>query len=256
MLVTLQPPPAPTNNKPVADPLGAAGPSLPGRTLRVRCAPLTRDRYKELTAVWSDFRQLLPKLFPLLCTALSIGLKNYGQIKPSYIPRLPDTAAWAVAVAPALGLTEEQVLAALEPDPPERPPIVDALTAHMQEREGWEGTATELEEELDTDAGNPRALSHQLRRYSAELAAEGLEVSFPRSNKSRRIVITKNQNFASPPQPAVPKAAAATASASPPNSQISENLRHRPRIPKEPPRASAAAAPTPNPLESTHVKKP
>jgi hypothetical protein len=226
VLLTLQPGPPPTNNKPAHDPLASAGPSLPARTLRVKCAPLAPEHNKPLTQLWTEFSELLPHLFPLLCTALSVGLKNYAAMKPARLPRLPDTAAWALAVAPALGLTEEQVLAALELDPPDRPLLLDSIAAHMRDRQTWEGTATDLQEQLKTDAGNARALSHQLRRHISQLAAEGLVVTFPRSKTSRRITIEKSSNFASPPEAPPLKVAAAASSISLPIWQMPDSLRH------------------------------
>jgi hypothetical protein len=218
VLLTLQPGPAPAKNKPAEDPLASAGPSLPSRALRVNCAPLTAERNQPLTWIWTEFEALLPQLFALLCSALSVGLKNLPSTKPPRIPRLPDTAAWALACAPALGLTEEQILAALEIDPdpaPQRPPLLNAVEAHMKNKETWEGTATELLEELATDIENPRALSHHLRRHSEQLAAAGFEVTFPRKNTARLIVIrnrrisdASNQEVASLVRQPLVKAAA------------------------------------------------
>ena len=155
--------------QPESDPLDSG--SLRTRTLKAALAPLTPQRNLPLMDLWSEFETLLPDLLAVLCTALSTALRSLPNVKRPQIPRLADAALWAIAAAPALGLTEHDILAALDPS---QPPLVDAVKSFMDGHDGdWDGTATELADALNTEL-SPRGLSQHLRRQVAGLAVIGL----------------------------------------------------------------------------------
>ena len=106
VVLTLQPPPPKATRSSVA--------LKPNRTLRVSLARLTPDRNRALDRLWSEFNQLRPELLEFIL-ALSTGLRNLPGIRAARIPGT-DVSHWALAAAPALGLSAEQVHSALKPD--------------------------------------------------------------------------------------------------------------------------------------------
>jgi hypothetical protein len=178
------------------DPLAAAGPGLPERALRVNLAPLTPERNRPCFRLWPEFHQLLPQLLAVLSTGLSTALRNLPEVDSSDLPHHPDAAAWALAAAPALGLDEEDILAALEPDPDPDSPFALAIREHMSHHETWTGSATALLNAMGpTGARTPKGLSQQLRRNLEALEALGIHVAFDRKNSARRIILSRGASF-------------------------------------------------------------
>ena len=177
------------------DPLAAHGDSLPARTLRANLAPLSKEQRLGTDQLSDEFKELQPELLALLCTAVSVALKNLADVNPAYLPPLADAALWAIAAAPALGLTEEEILDAfeMEPDPDEPPNLAQQVEDFMQDKEAWTGTATDLLNALPGGIGpkTPKLLSDQLRRSIDELAALGLTIDFKRTKCERTITITR-----------------------------------------------------------------
>jgi hypothetical protein len=175
------------------DPLAAAGPGLPERALRVTLAPLTPERNRPLERLWPEFHRLLPQLLNVLATALSTALRNLHGVGDDCLSRHPDAVAWAIAAAPALGMTAREILAAAEPDPDPESPFMLAVQEHMSNRNAWSGTATDLLAALSAQGGiqTPKGLSQQLRLNIETLAALGILVGFSRQNSARRITLSK-----------------------------------------------------------------
>jgi hypothetical protein len=129
----------------------------------------------------------------VLSTALSTALRKLPELDTSDLSYHPDAAAWALAAAPALRLDEEDILAALEPDPDPDSPFALAISEHMAGSNSWTGTAEDLLNELPGRvwAQTPKGISQQLRRNLEALAALCILVAFTRKNKARRITLSR-----------------------------------------------------------------
>jgi hypothetical protein len=134
------------------------------------------------------------------------------------LPRMADFAQWCLAAAPALGLTENQALAVLlgardeavavtlEDDP-----ASETVTALLEGRERWAGTAADLLDEMHARIPKekrgrgfpetPRVIANQLRRIAPALRASGIDLSFQREGHERRRTIVARRIVAPGPTP-------------------------------------------------------
>ena len=120
------------------------------------------------------------------------------------LPRMADFAVWGIAVAPALGWSENDFLAAYEENRNaaqlyvlETDIVAEAIMELAEELGDWEGTATNLLKKLynrNPSVRNsrawprsPGALSMTLDRLKSALAAAGVEFERNRSSKERSI---------------------------------------------------------------------
>jgi hypothetical protein len=121
------------------------------------------------------------------------------------------------AAAPALGVDQAKLLAIYERNREqahdiavEASPVANAVIRFMERRQQWDGTATDLLDELE-DGGYvseaamrrnvwpkaPNALSNALRRLQPNLLGAGIAVEFDRSGKSRTIKLDQVANASS-----------------------------------------------------------
>jgi hypothetical protein len=158
------------------------------RALTVTFPPLApRDRRAEVD-ILNTFHQAWPSILAALCSAVATAL---ARLPHTNLPtgRCADALAWAMAAAPSLGCTEEEMRQAF--DPPEPPhPMVQAIHTLIGERRQWTGNATQLLNLLQPalTCHTPKGLSHQLRTCSLTLADNGIEVNFRRRHEGARII--------------------------------------------------------------------
>ncbi|HWU88394.1 MAG TPA: hypothetical protein VN253_14005 [Kofleriaceae bacterium] len=171
-------------------------PDLLDRSLLVELdaiPPEDRETERRLDERW---RASHPRLLGALYSAVSMALARRDALKIARLPRLADWAAWATAAAPALGLPDDAVIAALEGQAEEATEIaLDAsiiarpLCSWIRSRvdPAWVGTAAELLATLTerADLGvtrdkawpkTARGLAGMLARLAPALAAGGVRV--------------------------------------------------------------------------------
>jgi hypothetical protein len=157
--------------------------------------------------LWASFDKLKAGVFGALCDALSMGLRNLADTPVNPAFRLADFAQWASACEPAfaeLGAFERAYAANREEIASQAlgdDPVADAVRLLMQERGNWEGSATQLLEDLgqvapqSTQGSNSwpklaRTLSERLRRAGPVLRSKGISVSFSRAGAGGTRVVT------------------------------------------------------------------
>ena len=122
---------------------------LSNRTTTVRRKQVSRPQPE--SALWSEFERLRPALLATLAQAVSTALHRIRDIEPPNVARFPDAAVWCSASAPALGLTENALVAALT-DPlavwTGSDPLGDALRALIAPHALWTGDAAALLDQL------------------------------------------------------------------------------------------------------------
>src|SRR5262249_29796409 len=147
----------------------------------------------------------LPYIFGGLLSLLSESLKNRNSVRPT-LKKLPRMADFAVVATAALGQDfydayqrnqESSTELALESSP-----IASAIKKLMTNREKWEGTPTELFNELNRIADgsaktgewarNASQLSKKLTRIAPTLRSAGIHYDRPhKMNGMRKLVLTK-----------------------------------------------------------------
>jgi hypothetical protein len=160
---------------------------------------------------WQAFRQVAPQLVGALLNAVAGGLAHLGEVEAEApaLPRMADFALWGEAVCRGLGYDANEFLEAYRQNRQsatvsllEDSRIGGAVQRFMENRQSWEGTATELLDELSVLVGEataqskswpktPHALSGYLKRLAPSLRTVGIDVQFGRDlSPSRRRLIT------------------------------------------------------------------
>jgi hypothetical protein len=145
-----------------------------------------------------DYAVASPKILAALCTAVSTALGNVAETTVPSPSRFVDAHQWIASAAPAIGLSLEEINAALHTTP-----LVRALTGLLAEWGEWTGTATALlallkERGASGLPATARVLSEQLN--STPLAVFGISYTTNRKNDERRIrlAVTQGTFSASP----------------------------------------------------------
>jgi hypothetical protein len=154
--------------------------SLANRSLTVDLPPIAAPRPE--AAVWSSFEALRAPALAALAQAVSSALLCIRDIDLGNVARFPDSAAWAAAAAPVLGLDPTAITEAIA-DPDSvwigSDPLRDTLYALLRTNPAWSGDATTLLAELRalaplaTFPSTPRGLSQALARIPGISVSKG-----------------------------------------------------------------------------------
>lgn len=178
------------------------------RALMFTLPAIREEDRKAEKGFWAEFEEVRPRILGALLDAVAEGLRNIDTIKLDRLPRMADFAKWIVACEPALpwapgafmnayiGNRADAVSLALESDC-----VAVAVKEFLEHRKQFEGTATELLDELEDYVPEktkktrawpktPRTLSNRLRRAATFLRRTGIEieVGIREGNTGRRLV--------------------------------------------------------------------
>jgi len=181
------------------------------RALIINLSPIPEDQRKDEETFWNEFYEVRPKILGALLDGVSAGLMNLPEVRLSCLPRMADFAKWATAVEPAFGWSSGSFMEAYSQNRAlavelgiEGDPVAQAVVELADDNEisGWEGTATELQDELENKVSEkivrskawpktPQTLSNRLKRLSTILRAVGVKVELGiRQGHARRRIIT------------------------------------------------------------------
>jgi hypothetical protein len=159
---------------------------------------------------WENFEQERPSLFGGLLTAVSTAMRRQPDVQLDNPPRMADFAEWAIAAEPECGL-DVPFLDAYRSNrnsanelAMEASPLAKYVLALMENKNEWEGTATELLEELSGIASDqdlklkswpatPRKLSADISRLAPNLRETGIDVKRDRGSNRRSIRLTRTE---------------------------------------------------------------
>ena len=167
---------------------------------------IPEDKRKSEAELWRDFDANRPAILGALLDAVSKALLDLDTVQIERLPRMADFALWAVAAAPNLGYTSEQLLAAYTNNrngANELTLEASIITPFIKEMatKCFTGTSTQLLQRLNDQATDDlkrqkqwpqdgRTLSNALRRITPNLRAVGVSVDFERQGKKRTRTIT------------------------------------------------------------------
>jgi hypothetical protein len=187
------------------DQLASRG-DLLDRAVVIHLPAIEESRRQTETQFWQDFEAERPAILGVLLDAASAALRNAPDTHLADVPRMADFAVWVTAAEPALGWEPGTFLAAYEAArirvaeiALEESPVTDALRKLTLSAARWEGTLTDLLDELAKLAGvrvacgklwpsNGRALRSHLDRLSPNLRRIGIDVQFGRHTKQGNLV--------------------------------------------------------------------
>ena len=157
--------------------------------------------------LWARFEKARPRILGALLDALVVGLRRLPDVKLDRLPRMADFAKWVVACEGAVfeagafmraytGNRADAIQFVIDASP-----VASAIRELMQDREWWEGTASELHGELARIVGesvtkgkewpaNGRSLGRRLCRVGSVLRPVGIEITRTREGRQRRIAIS------------------------------------------------------------------
>jgi DnaJ domain len=185
----------------------ATRPDLVDRALMLMLIAIGPDSRREERELDREFAEEAPALFGALLDGLSAGLRNLATVVIADKPRMADFALWAEACTLAywpagtfMRAYRENIAAAVEVVI-EASAVGDTVRRFMAGRQTWEGTASELLQQLTplipealarerSWPKNARALSGKLRRAAPPLRKIGIDVDFIREGHDRERLIT------------------------------------------------------------------
>ena len=171
----------------------ATRPDLLDRAILVNLPRIPAEERRSEAELWRAFEEVRPRILGGLFDALSGALGTVESVRLEGMPRMADFAVWATAAEGALGWESGAFLeayadnrsqaaeGALEADP-----VATALQELMSSRGVWTGTAAELWDELNDQAGEntrrskawpgaPNVLSGRIKRLAPALRDAGIE---------------------------------------------------------------------------------
>src|SRR5205807_7461443 len=161
-----------------------------------------------------------------LLDAVAAALANLPSTRLSTLPRMADFALWVSAAEPALGWSPGAFLADYTNNRQQSTetiladsPLYEPLARLLREGKGiWEGTPTEMLDELTDEAGDkiakhktwptkPNALTNRLKRLAPALRAIGITIERDRqAHTGKRIVrVQQTEEGCHPPSPSSPQ---------------------------------------------------
>jgi hypothetical protein len=162
---------------------------------------------------WTTFYDHRAQLLGAIFTLISKALKIIESVELDWHPRMADFARWGYAIAEVAGLGGDNFVEAYkaniekqDEEAIEANPAAQALISYMEDREDWEGTASELLKDLNTYVGfgsglrdsylwpkDAARLSIKLNEVEPNLMSRGLFLKRYTSNL-RRITKVINEN--------------------------------------------------------------
>jgi Mg-chelatase subunit ChlI len=191
-----------------------ARPDLADRALAVTLPPIPDAARRTEAEMDEAFAAAAPGILALLLDGVALALRDAPGLRLPRLPRMADFAKLACAATPAFGWTAADMLAALEENRAnavalviEADPVAAAVQALAAERRRWEGTATELLEEVNrrTPAERQRErdwprdatrFSTRLRRVAPALRRAGVEVAQSRTDAARWVSVAAADRLA------------------------------------------------------------
>jgi hypothetical protein len=193
----------------------ATRPDLADRTINVFLPSLTDDKRKDEKVLYAKYEAALPRILGVIFDALSGAIKNLPHTKLDKLPRMADVARFVTAAEEALGWERGKFLVVYEEyrrtakiNALEASHVGTALLALMDGLSRWEGTSTDLLEELDKHLPrmssrknmptSARGMSGALRRLIPNLKEVGIEVEMPEGARriggkvARKIMLTNS----------------------------------------------------------------
>lgn len=162
--------------------------------------------------LWTHFESIRGRALGALLDAVSQACSACADIRLDSLPRMADFATWAVASEPALPCNEGAFLRAYSSNRSsanetaiEGSVLSSPLLVFMDSRDEWQGTASELRDELETIAGErivkgkdsdwpkkPHLLSGELKRIAPNLRRTGIDVQFGKTSGKRFIHLARS----------------------------------------------------------------
>lgn len=182
------------------------------RALILTLPEIPERKRKQEKQFWAKFEESKARILGAFLDAVVVGLQRRDRIELEGLPRMADFAHWIVSCEPALPWAEGEFMANYVENRKEaietaiaNDPVCEAIKEFIRIEKVWQGTATDLLEELEYIVGkskvgerviksrawpqNSRALSARLKRSIDFLRAVGVDITHGRADGRKVIVI-------------------------------------------------------------------
>ena len=173
--------------------LVAEQPDLLDRSLLFRMPRISSESRQCESSYWQEFQKMRPLLLGWIFDVLAGAMDIMPTVKVESLPRLADFYRWGIAISLALGESESAVMAAFDQNRQkineallDANSLVSTIVDFINRQAKWEGTATELLNELinlSSAKTLPKAanqLSRQLKEIETTLGKSGIELQWGR----------------------------------------------------------------------------
>lgn len=192
---------------------------LADRVLLVELPPIPEGERLPKGELDKRLTQLKPKIFGGLLNIMPQVLAKLPSTKPDRLPRMADFGLFAIAAEEVLGFESGSFMKAFDRNREssrqvvlEASPLAGQLITFVESEDCWSGTASELLEKLELMTDRqitqtsfwPKTASHlvrQINRLKPDLEAIGIQITFSRSNREKRLSIQRTLNTLSHSEP-------------------------------------------------------
>jgi hypothetical protein len=172
---------------------------------------ITDEKRSTADEIDNRFHEAQPRILGALLSIVSEGLRNIDTTVLRTKTRMADFETWIAACSPALPFSAMEFQKQYHKnranafvDAIESDPVAVAVERLMEEQNTWEGTATELLEELENKIDDKvkksktwptkvQTLTTRIRRAAPALRVVGVEIVFTRNRERRVIEIEKKK---------------------------------------------------------------
>jgi hypothetical protein len=189
--------------------LAVQKPDLLDRSILFKLERIAREHRKGEKDLWERFERARPQILGGIFDVLSQTMRLRRNVELQSLPRMADFAFWGCAAAQALGHTQEEFLDAYYQNIGEQNeeaihenPVAIALMAWMENRDEWEGTPSELLNELEAMANVEKidmrqkywpkaanALSRRINEVKTNLAEVGVVIRSEKATNGKRMIL-------------------------------------------------------------------
>jgi hypothetical protein len=204
--------------------VAATRPDLLERGLILHLKRIPKEKRRKLKHLWKHYEKIKPQVLGFIFDTLVQVLNRLKEVQLKEFPRMADWAEICEVISRCLGYPENAFLnaynkniAAQNDKASESSLVATAIIEFMNSKTKWEGTATELLNELESVAGSlkiktknnkfwpsaPNTLSRKLNEVKTNLREVGIIIERPvdTTTNTRRIEIRK----ISPERPVSPE---------------------------------------------------
>lgn len=197
----------------------AARSDLLDRCLIVWLPTIPEDRRRPEAEMLMEFETARPRILGALLNAVSAALRNRESVDLPCLPRMADFAMWVTAAEGGLGWQRGTFMSAYNENRSsandlalESSPIARPLIDLLEECGGWDGTATELLHEIESQVSeqsrrqrgwpaNGRSIAGHLKRLAPNLRVAGWVAENSRNAKKRGWTIERVTQTNAAPDP-------------------------------------------------------
>ena len=177
---------------------------LADRVMLINLKTINENTRRPGAEVWEDYLELKASVLWDLYNSVSVGLQNINTISDVNFPRMADFGKFACATAPSLNWKKEDFLACFNDNRKalsgivfSSDKVVESISVFVKTEGGWEGSATELLNELESDQDNTELMKKRYWPGSAAVLGSkvmqcapllrnlGIEHAIKRKNSAR-----------------------------------------------------------------------